>query len=95
MEHQDTRCLSPEAQDQLRGRVIESIRRGMSKSAAARAFGVSRTSIDTWLTKFQAGGSKALRSKGSMPFLVANASGGGRSRDRLQASLQVQLQRRT
>lgn len=63
MEHQDTRCLSPVAQDQLRGRVVEAIQDGMTKSAAARAFGVSRTSIDTWLGKFRLGGSKALRSK--------------------------------
>jgi transposase len=60
---QDTRCLSPTAQDQLRGRVVASIRRGMSKSAAARAFGVSRTSIDTWLQKYESGGGKALKSK--------------------------------
>src|SRR3972149_9663847 len=63
MSHQDTRCLSPQAQDQLRVRVVQSIGKGMSKSAAARAFGVSRTRIDTWLAKLRAGGQRALRSK--------------------------------
>jgi len=63
MEHRDTRCLSPQAQEQLRMRVMECVHRGVGKSAAARAFGVSRTSIDTWLSRLEQGGTKALRSK--------------------------------
>ena len=60
---QDTRRLSPDAQEEIRMRVITAIRGGMTKSAAARAFGVSRTSIDTWLAKVAAGNITSLRSK--------------------------------
>lgn len=64
MSKQDTRALSPQAQDELRVRVVEAMRRGgLRKSAAARHFGVSRTSIDKWLAQESAGGTVALRSK--------------------------------
>jgi transposase len=59
----DTRTLSPDAQEYLRLRVVTAIRGGMKKSAAARAFGVSRTSIDTWLMKVEHGNIASLRSK--------------------------------
>ena len=43
----DTRCLFPSAQEALRRRAVRAIREEeMTKSAAARTFGVSRTSID-------------------------------------------------
>ena len=44
-------------------RVVTAVRGGMTKSAAARAFGVSRTSIDTWLRKVAQGNITSLRSK--------------------------------
>lgn len=44
-------------------RVVTAVRGGLKKSAAARAFGVSRTSIDTWLGKVQRGNITSLRSK--------------------------------
>jgi hypothetical protein len=46
----DTRTRSSDAQEQLRRRVVAAIRDGgMTKAQAARAFRVSRTSINAWL----------------------------------------------
>lgn len=60
----DTRCLSPSAQEALRRRVVHAVReQGMSKSEAARTFGVSRTSIDAWLEKFSSRGAAGLASQ--------------------------------
>ncbi len=59
----DTRRLSPEAQEQVRRKVVAAVQAGMGKSAAARTFGVSRTSIDQWLSRVEEGGIRALRSK--------------------------------
>ena len=63
MPRRDTRCLSPKAQEALRVRVVEALRGGLTKSAAARTFGVSRTSIDVWLAKVELGNITSLRSK--------------------------------
>ena len=59
----DTRRLSPDAQEQIRVRVITAVRGGLKKAAAARAFGVSRTSIDAWLDKVARGNITSLRSQ--------------------------------
>jgi len=63
MTTRDTRCLSPEAQEDLRFRVVRALRGGMKKSRAARTFGVSRTSIDRWLTIVELGNITSLKSK--------------------------------
>ena len=63
MSQQDTRTLSPAGQEAVRFRVVAAIRDGMRKSEAARVFGVSRTSIDTWLAKVAAGNINSLKSK--------------------------------
>ncbi len=63
MNTHDTRCLSPDAQEALRFRVVLALRGGMRKSAAARTFGVSRTSIDRWLSLVEMGNINSLRSK--------------------------------
>jgi transposase len=63
MKTHDARCLSPEAQEDLRFRVVQALRGGMRKSAAARSFGVSRTSIDRWLGIVELGNITSLRSK--------------------------------
>jgi len=63
MSQQDTRRLSPQAQEALRVRVIQALRGGMRKSHAAKTFGVSRSSIDTWLAKVEQSDVRALRSK--------------------------------
>lgn len=47
----------------MRFRVVKAIRGGMKKSAAARDFGVSRTSIDRWLAIIALGNINSLKSK--------------------------------
>lgn len=60
----DTRCLSPSAQEALRRRAVRAVREeGMTKSEAARTFGVSRTSIHAWLDKFASRGASGLTSR--------------------------------
>lgn len=64
MNTEDGRRLSPEAQEDLRRRVVHGIvDEGMRQVEAARAFGVGRTSIHNWLKAYKAGGKAALRSK--------------------------------
>ncbi len=63
MKTRDARCLSPDAQEDLRFRVVQALRGGMRKSAAARTFGVSRTSIDRWLSIVELGNITSLKSK--------------------------------
>jgi transposase len=59
----DTRRLSPQAQEQVRLKVVAVVWEGMPKRKASRLFGVSRTSIDSWLAKVEDGGLRALKSK--------------------------------
>ncbi len=60
----DTRRLSPAGQEDLRRRVVKAVvERGLSKSAAAQTFGVSRTSVHHWVDKFQCRGARGLTSK--------------------------------
>lgn len=84
MNRQDTRRLSPEAQEALRVRVVRALRGGMRKSHAARTFGVSRTSIDTWLGKVNRSDLRALRSKPRGPKKGSRLAGH-------QAALAVRL----
>lgn len=59
----DTRTLSPGAQEEVRRRVVAAIRNeGMGKSAAAGTFHVSRTSIDAWLEAYRRKGDSGLAS---------------------------------
>jgi transposase len=63
MKVNDTRTLSPQAQEELRRRVVAAILNdGMRKSHAARTFRVSRASIDAWLAAYESRGPSALRS---------------------------------
>ena len=63
MKNQDTRLLSPDAQDALRRRVIIAVARGMSQARAARVFGVSRQSVNGWHIRWRSGGLRKLRSR--------------------------------
>ena len=63
MTRRDTRTLSPDAQEALRFRAVAALRGGMAKASAARTFGVSRTSIDAWLTRVAMGNINSLRSR--------------------------------
>lgn len=62
----DARTLSGEAQEALRKRAVAAVVGGMSKSAAADAFGVSRYAIHLWVAAYEQGGEEALdrRKKG-------------------------------
>lgn len=62
METQDGRKLSPQAQQELRRRVVHAIlEQGMAQTEASRLFGVGRTSIYYWLKAHQKGGYAALQ----------------------------------
>lgn len=63
MKVKDTRTFSPDAQEELRRRVVAAIRNeGTRKTHAAKTFHVSRTSIDAWLAAYDDKGPAALRS---------------------------------
>ena len=64
MKTRDARRLSPEAQEDLRRRVVHAVvKQGMRQVDAVRTFGVSRTSVHNWLQAHREGGAAALRSK--------------------------------
>ena len=67
----DARRLAPEAQEDLRRRVVYAVAEdGMGKSQAARTFGVTRQSIDNWLKRVEEAGSVrglAARRRGPKP----------------------------
>jgi transposase-like protein len=57
MRRVDARRLAPEAQADLRRRVVYAVAEdGMGKSQAARTFGVTRQSIDNWLRRVEEAG---------------------------------------
>jgi transposase len=60
----DTRSLDAPALEDLRRRVVAAVvEQGLSKSEAARVFGVSRTSVHLWLDLYRRRGEAALRPK--------------------------------
>lgn len=60
----DARRLSADAQENLRRRVVRAIlEQGLSKTAAVRTFGVSKTAVFQWLKAYRAGGERALTSR--------------------------------
>jgi transposase len=63
MTRPDARRLSPDAQQDLRRRVIDAVRGGMSVTEAARVFQVTRQSIHNWLNAVEEGGVRALRAR--------------------------------
>ena len=64
MEIQDARCLSSEAQESLRRRVIHAVvREKVRPTHAARLFGVSRMAIYNWLKAYRARGAAGLKSR--------------------------------
>jgi transposase len=63
MSKRDARKLSPEAQEDLRRRVVAAVRSGMGKAEAARTFGVTRQSVHNWMKTLQDGGTRALRAR--------------------------------
>lgn len=64
MKRIDARRLSPDAQEDLRTRVVHAVReQGMGVVEAARTFGVARMSVHRWLSAVEEKGVVALRSK--------------------------------
>jgi transposase len=64
MNAQDARRLSPAAQEDLRRRVVEAVvERKISQAEVVRTFGVSKTAVYNWITKYRSGGKRALKSK--------------------------------
>ena len=77
MTRMDARRLSPDAQEDLRRRVVYAVREdGMSEAQAARTFGVCRQSVAAWVRRVESDGVRALaaRKRGPKP-------GGGRVGD--------------
>jgi transposase len=61
MEIQDARTLSPAAQQALRERVVHAVQaEGLTIAAAARAFGVNRSTASGWVNAFRRHGADAL-----------------------------------
>lgn len=63
MSRPDARKLPPQAQEDLRRRVVAAVEGGMSKAEAARTFQVTRQSIHNWMNAVEEGGASALRAK--------------------------------
>jgi len=59
MTKRDARFLSPEAQAEIRLRVINAVRAGMKQAQAARIFGVSRWSVVQWTKLHRCNGAQA------------------------------------
>src|SRR5436853_1190399 len=61
MTRMDARRLSPDAQEDLRRRVVYAVGEGgMSQAQAARTFGVCRQSVAAWVDRVEADGARAL-----------------------------------
>lgn len=63
MAKRDARFLSPEAQAEIRVRVMDALQDGMSQTRAAQVFGVSRWSIVQWAKVHRGSGMQALAAK--------------------------------
>jgi transposase len=63
MTKRDARFLTPEAQAELRLRVLNAVQAGMSQAEAARTFGVSRWSVVQWAKAHRGAGVRALAAK--------------------------------
>lgn len=59
----DARKLSPEAQEDLRRRVVAAVKGGMGITEAAGTFQVTRQSIHNWMNAVDAGGLRALKAR--------------------------------
>jgi len=63
MRNNDTRKESQKGQDAIRRKVIHAVVGGMRQVEAARIFGVSRTSIWTWMKAYEQSGAEGLSSQ--------------------------------
>jgi len=63
MAKRDARFLTPEAQAEIRLRVIDALQEGMTQTQAAQTFGVSRWSVVQWAKAHKTAGEPALAPK--------------------------------
>jgi transposase len=63
MERQDARSLPGEAQEDLRRRVAEAVRKGLSQTEAARVFGIARGTVSRWMGLVERAGRRALKAR--------------------------------
>lgn len=63
MRKPDARSLSPQAQEDLRRRVVAAVEEVMSQSEAARVFGVARPTVTGWCQRVKRAGSRALKAR--------------------------------
>lgn len=63
MAKRDARFLTPEAQAEIRLRVVNALQEGMSQTQAAQTFGVSRWSVVRWAKAHRDAGELALAAK--------------------------------
>ena len=64
MKTKDARSLSPDAQEDLRRRVVKAVvEYGMRQTQAAEVFGVARPTINRWVGDYRARGASALASR--------------------------------
>jgi transposase len=63
MRTQDAGSLPAAAQEALRYRAVEAVRKGMPKAEVARVFGVSRQTVITWVQAWETGGGRPLKAK--------------------------------
>lgn len=63
MAKRDARHLTPQAQAEIRLRVLDALQEGMSQTQAATTFGVSRWSVVQWVKTHRQSGEQALLAK--------------------------------
>jgi transposase len=63
MKTNDTRTLSPSAQEALRMRAVKAALKAGTQKEVCQIFGISRQSLNNWLKKYRKGGLKALKAQ--------------------------------
>ncbi len=63
MRVKDARSLSAQAQEELRIRAMEAIRRGKGPTEVGELFGVSRAAVHNWIKRRRTGGKRALKAR--------------------------------
>lgn len=63
MRKQDARSLPAKAQEDLRRRIVEAVRKGLSQSEAARVFAVARGTVNRWMRLVKQAGRRALKAR--------------------------------
>ena len=76
MKRMDARRLSPDAQEDLRRRVVYAVvEDGMSEAQAARTFGVCRQSVAAWTSRVESDGVRSLAAQKRGPKPGGNKLG--------------------